>query len=381
MEEMFNEEALQLVDTLLSGDLLDNTILMDVRAHGWFDDYRFGIWPEVTASRVLKARDSAQIVVPSWTPPGARTLAADLDGCLHEVSEVFIRSQNVPASEEVLIKPVRGQKHKKVGHEESGPQIGLPGAVFRRVCTYWIGDENTPNAHILESGTTLQDQVNMLAAPPTTRTICAPFVQRNLHIHRVTLHPNDDRATFLELLLPHLAQQYMGDQGQGIVFLNAKQDVDDIHAHCIPRGIDAVRSYANYGPWESDEELWMAGGARWIIATGTLIHGIDNANCVVVIVVDWDPGLIRLAQWWGRAGRKGQPGYAFLRVTPDADPDVQCFRQSRLVFTNQTECRRLVFGETFNNARHTCGELQASACDLCDPNSELAKQIRDWLPA
>ncbi|KAJ7697313.1 hypothetical protein B0H14DRAFT_3529387 [Mycena olivaceomarginata] len=45
MAEMFSEEALQLVDALLSGDLLDNTILMDVRAHGWFDDYRFGIWP------------------------------------------------------------------------------------------------------------------------------------------------------------------------------------------------------------------------------------------------------------------------------------------------------------------------------------------------
>lgn len=112
----------------------------------------------------------------------------------------------------------------------------------------------------------LQRLWNMLAAPPTTRTICAPFVQRNLHIHRVTLHPNDDRATFLELLLPHLAQQYMGDQGQGIVFLNAKQDVDDIHAHCISRGIDAVHSYANYGSRESDEELWMVGGARWIIA-------------------------------------------------------------------------------------------------------------------
>ncbi|KAJ7315205.1 hypothetical protein DFH08DRAFT_423083 [Mycena albidolilacea] len=84
----------------------------------------------------------------------------------------------------------------------------------------------------------LQRLWNMLAAPPTTRTICAPFVQRNLRIHRVTLHPNDDRATFLELLLPHLAQQYMGDQRQGIVFLNAKQDVDDIHAHCISHGID-----------------------------------------------------------------------------------------------------------------------------------------------
>jgi hypothetical protein len=52
MEEMFSEKALQLVDALLSGDLLDNTILMDARAHGWFDDYRlvFGRYNKVEGS-------------------------------------------------------------------------------------------------------------------------------------------------------------------------------------------------------------------------------------------------------------------------------------------------------------------------------------------
>jgi hypothetical protein len=45
MEEMFSKEALKLVKDLQDKDLLDNTILMDARAHAWFDDYRFGIWP------------------------------------------------------------------------------------------------------------------------------------------------------------------------------------------------------------------------------------------------------------------------------------------------------------------------------------------------
>ncbi|KAJ6468724.1 hypothetical protein C8R45DRAFT_1017434 [Mycena sanguinolenta] len=45
LEQMFSAEALELVENLHQKDLLDNTILMDVRAHVWFDDYRFGIWP------------------------------------------------------------------------------------------------------------------------------------------------------------------------------------------------------------------------------------------------------------------------------------------------------------------------------------------------
>jgi hypothetical protein len=42
---MFSAEALELVKDLHEQDSLDNTILMDARAHMWFDDYRFGIWP------------------------------------------------------------------------------------------------------------------------------------------------------------------------------------------------------------------------------------------------------------------------------------------------------------------------------------------------
>jgi hypothetical protein len=46
LEQMFSAEALEVVENLhQKKDLLDNTILMDVRAHVWFDDYRFGIWP------------------------------------------------------------------------------------------------------------------------------------------------------------------------------------------------------------------------------------------------------------------------------------------------------------------------------------------------
>ncbi|KAJ7271403.1 hypothetical protein B0H12DRAFT_1067243 [Mycena haematopus] len=47
MKEMFGTDGFKLVrDHILhEKDGLVNTILMDARVHGWFDDYRFGIWP------------------------------------------------------------------------------------------------------------------------------------------------------------------------------------------------------------------------------------------------------------------------------------------------------------------------------------------------
>lgn len=47
MEQMFGKDAFKMVKDLglHQKDLTLNTILMDARAHAWFDDYRFGIWP------------------------------------------------------------------------------------------------------------------------------------------------------------------------------------------------------------------------------------------------------------------------------------------------------------------------------------------------
>ncbi|KAF7328617.1 hypothetical protein MSAN_02476700 [Mycena sanguinolenta] len=47
IKQLFSKEGLKIVKEagLHKEDLLINTILMDARVHGWFDDYRFGILP------------------------------------------------------------------------------------------------------------------------------------------------------------------------------------------------------------------------------------------------------------------------------------------------------------------------------------------------
>ncbi|KAJ7633885.1 hypothetical protein DFH06DRAFT_1479464 [Mycena polygramma] len=47
MQQMFSTEALRVIKklSLHVKDSSVNTMLIDARAHAWFDDYRFGIWP------------------------------------------------------------------------------------------------------------------------------------------------------------------------------------------------------------------------------------------------------------------------------------------------------------------------------------------------
>jgi hypothetical protein len=51
-------------------DLIVNTVLMDARVHGWFDDYRFGIWPVEVDGRwygkIFRFEDSCCDVDGEW---------------------------------------------------------------------------------------------------------------------------------------------------------------------------------------------------------------------------------------------------------------------------------------------------------------------------
>lgn len=62
----------------------------------------------------------------------------------------------------------------------------------------------------------------------------------------------------------------------------------------------------------------------------------------------------------------------------EGELDVECFTQSRAVFSNTSQCRRRIFGETFDGSPRSCAQLEALECDTCNPNSALVQQIRAW---
>ncbi|KAJ7065954.1 hypothetical protein B0H15DRAFT_807647 [Mycena belliarum] len=185
----------------------------------------------------------------------------------------------------------------------------------------------------------LMDLFWALLQQKPARLIRADFEQPQLCIQRPLLPPNIDPGAFLDRLVDYLTEFEMRDGKKGIIFVNTKADVTALYERSQQRGISIAHSYANLDSRLAQETSWMTGATTWIVATGTLIHGVDNVMCSVVIFARWDPGLIRLAQGWGRAGRKGQRSLVFLvagRHSPQlaarVDPeDMECFKESRQV--------------------------------------------------
>ncbi|KAJ7796997.1 hypothetical protein B0H13DRAFT_1934358 [Mycena leptocephala] len=109
-------------------------------------------------------------------------------------------------------------------------------------------------------------------SPP--RQIRMPFSQPNLAFHRAS-----------------------------IIFVNTKAIVGSYYMHWTNNGVSVARSYSDLSDREMQEGGWMAGEYTWIVATGTLLQGIDNSRCRVIILVHFNPGLILSAQGYGCAGR------------------------------------------------------------------------------
>lgn len=224
---------------------------------------------------------------------------------------------------------------------------------------------------------------SLLGQPPSTRVIRAPMLQQNLEFHRVVVSRKVN-AFVVELVRLLQSVEMRGDE-QGLLFFRTKAEV--VAFSDVAAEIGVVPSHADLPERVANEALWMDGASKWIAATGTLIHGIDNPRCKVVIFVGWDAGLLLFAQGWGRAGRNGQRALAFLvgpqaspREADGSDPDVHCFQQSAQYFSNTTECRRLILGLAFNGEARSCAQIAgAQRCDICNPLGHLTVEIRALL--
>ncbi|KAJ6557774.1 hypothetical protein B0H19DRAFT_1261366 [Mycena capillaripes] len=208
--------------------------------------------------------------------------------------------------------------------------------------------------------------------PHDTFVVRERFVQPQLAIHWVTLKPTQNRHAFLELLL--------------LFWSSCFPTLLSITLATMAKNIHAVRSFSGHITRERDKKQWMDGKVLWIISTSALMHGVDNRRCVVVIIMDWDPGLIGLAQAWGRVGRQGQPAWVFLIgstislqcVSTDNKNDLPCFVPSRTLFASTQPCRRHIFGATFDDNPQDCIALSACPCDLCGPDTPLVKAMLRW---
>ncbi|KAJ7711754.1 hypothetical protein B0H16DRAFT_1744832 [Mycena metata] len=142
-----------------------------------------------------------------------------------------------------------------------------------------------------------------MALPPSIPVVRSYFVQPQMRFMILELEAQTTNLRrFLNDLQALLKKKYMGTNGQGIIFRSYKQDILD---HWDPK----TPTSASFNGWKDHlehETLWLQHETTWIMTTSTFIHGINNLDCNVVILVDFHPSNLLQGQGIGRAGRNGQ---------------------------------------------------------------------------
>ncbi|PPR07569.1 hypothetical protein CVT24_008784 [Panaeolus cyanescens] len=215
---------------------------------------------------------------------------------------------------------------------------------------------------------------NML---PTTTFVRASSNQ--LHISYSVFHYDSNttsRSKLLSRLIPHIATNVLADNQQGIIFVTSHGD-----AKKFGTILECPYTYSEMPMIERDlnEDKWIQGKARWIVATNVLIHGIDLSTIGAVVFLGNPYGLLNIYQGAGRGGRDGRRSWAFmlndnktLQIKPrKGDTDVECIRESEELI-KEYKCRRVVLSRTLDGEVKTCADLKdCHACDFCSPDLPL----------
>ncbi|KAJ7216805.1 hypothetical protein C8J57DRAFT_1537868 [Mycena rebaudengoi] len=172
----------------------------------------------------------------------------------------------------------------------------------------------------------------------------------------------------------------------GIVF---HRSVHDVKNHFLP-GEPTSASYSGFVNRDADELAWVNGTSKWIMCTSTMLYGVDNRRCNVVIFVSYHKGLVDTTQGIGRGGRAGQETLVFFITTSNDSkilhdehlPDPGCIREGEtLYYGPRQRCRRMPFGGVFNGKELSCQEIQGAVlCDICDNNYPLVEKIKAIVP-
>nr|MBA3337424.1 ATP-dependent DNA helicase RecQ [Chloroflexia bacterium] len=109
-------------------------------------------------------------------------------------------------------------------------------------------------------------------------------------------------------------------RGQGIVYVSSRKDAEAVASLLSARanGISAVPYHAGLPPnvRARNQDAFMSGGARVIVATVAFGMGVNKADVRFIIHLSPPNSLEAYAQESGRAGRDGKPARCALLVTP-----------------------------------------------------------------